>query len=72
MSLDIDLPPELERLVLQLVETGRYPSASDVVCVALHLLELEEAHRQALLTAPLTDKERALEELVALGQQMGI
>lgn len=72
MSLDIDLPPELERQVLQLVKTGRYRSASDVVCVALHLLELEEARHQALLTAPPTDKQRALEELVALGQQMGI
>lgn len=72
MSLDIDLPPELERRVLQLVETGRYRSASEVVCAALRLQEQVEARLQALLTAPLTDRQRALEELVALGQQMGI
>ena len=39
MSLNINLTPQLENLVRQKVESGRYNSASEVVREALRLME---------------------------------
>ncbi|MFZ5529736.1 MAG: type II toxin-antitoxin system ParD family antitoxin [Pseudomonadota bacterium] len=51
MSINISLPPELERRVRQRVESGLYGSASEVVREALRLLDQVEASRAAALTA---------------------
>lgn len=47
MSINISLPPELERRVRQRVESGLYGSASEVVREALRLLDTYEQSRQA-------------------------
>lgn len=39
MTLNINLPPQLEKLVRQKVDSGRYNSASEVVREALRLME---------------------------------
>jgi antitoxin ParD1/3/4 len=41
MSLNINLTPQLEKLVRQKVESGRYNSASEVVREALRLMETQ-------------------------------
>ena len=41
MTLNINLTPELEKLVRQKVDSGRYNSASEVVREALRLMERE-------------------------------
>lgn len=51
MSINISLPPELERRVRQRVESGLYGSASEVVREALRLLDQVEASRAAALGA---------------------
>lgn len=51
MSINISLPPELERRVRQRVESGLYGSASEVVREALRLLDHFEASRQTALAA---------------------
>lgn len=51
MSINISLPPELERRVRQRVESGLYGSASEVVREALRLLDRYEASRQSALAA---------------------
>lgn len=51
MSINISLPPELERRVRQRVESGLYGSASEVVREALRLLDRYEASRQTALAA---------------------
>jgi antitoxin ParD1/3/4 len=38
-SLEISLTPDLEKLVLDCVKSGRYASANAVICEALSLLE---------------------------------
>jgi len=45
----VSLTPELERLVHEKVESGRYPSASEVVREALHLLEERDKDREEKL-----------------------
>ena len=64
MTLNINLTPQLEKLVRQKVESGRYNSASEVVREALRLMETQnELHalqlerlrrdiRQGLESAP--------------------
>ena len=49
MSLDISLTPHLEAFVHETVTSGRYQSASEVVCTALHLLEERERQKTATL-----------------------
>jgi antitoxin ParD1/3/4 len=41
-AMSLQLPPELERAVLQRVQSGQYPSAEAVFSACLDLLEREE------------------------------
>jgi antitoxin ParD1/3/4 len=43
MTLNINLTPQLEKLVRQKVDSGRYNSASEVVREALRLMESQDA-----------------------------
>lgn len=47
--MEVQLTPQLERLVHEKVQSGRYGSASEVVCEALLLLEEREEARVAEL-----------------------
>jgi antitoxin ParD1/3/4 len=48
---NVNLTDELDRFVLEKVESGRYENASEVVRAALRTLEREEQHREAKLAA---------------------
>jgi antitoxin ParD1/3/4 len=48
---NVNLTDELDRFVLEKVESGRYENASEVVRAALRTLEREEQHYQAKLAA---------------------
>jgi|HubBroStandDraft_6_1064221.scaffolds.fasta_scaffold711214_2 antitoxin ParD1/3/4 len=56
----VHLTPELEDLVREKVETGRYQSENDVVAQALRLLD--ERDRRAALEAALDEGEADLRE----------
>jgi antitoxin ParD1/3/4 len=45
--MNVSLTPKLEKLVSQLVEQGRYRSASEVVREGLRLLEIRESRLQS-------------------------
>ena len=45
--MNVSLTPKLEQLVEQLVEQGRYRSASEVVREGLRLLEIRESQLQS-------------------------
>jgi antitoxin ParD1/3/4 len=47
--MNVSLTPELEQLVAEKVESGMYPSASEVVREALRLLKERDELRQARL-----------------------
>ena len=49
MSMNISLPSQLEKLVKQKVESGRYASASEVVREALRFFEQYESDRDKKL-----------------------
>jgi antitoxin ParD1/3/4 len=49
MSMNVSLPPELEALVRQHVESGMYGSASEVIREALRLFESYEQVKMAKL-----------------------
>ena len=49
--MNVSLTKDLERLVHQQVESGRYRSASEVVRAGLRLLEQEDERRETRLTA---------------------
>jgi antitoxin ParD1/3/4 len=49
MTMNINLTPQLEKLVRRKVATGRYNSASEVVREALRLMEAQEQLRAAKL-----------------------
>ena len=51
MTLNINLTPQLEKLVRQKVESGRYNSASEVVREALRLMEEQRTARASARTA---------------------
>jgi antitoxin ParD1/3/4 len=51
MPASYNIGPRYEALVRELVESGRYASASEVVRDSLRLLEEREEQRQAKLTA---------------------
>jgi antitoxin ParD1/3/4 len=46
MPLNVNLTPQLEKLVREKVSSGRYNSASEVVREALRLMETEDQLRQ--------------------------
>ena len=48
---NVNLTDELDRFVLDKVESGRYENASEVVCAALRTLEREEQQYAAKLAA---------------------
>ncbi|MGA3075341.1 MAG: type II toxin-antitoxin system ParD family antitoxin [Bryobacteraceae bacterium] len=48
---NVNLTEELDRFVLEKVETGRYENASEVVRAALRTLEREERQYEAKLAA---------------------
>jgi antitoxin ParD1/3/4 len=48
---NVNLTDELDRFVLEKVESGRYENASDVVRAALRTLEREEQQYEAKLAA---------------------
>ena len=50
MTLNINLTPQLEKLVRQKVESGRYNSASEVVREALRLMETQNELQQLQTT----------------------
>lgn len=51
MTLRYDIGPRYEAMVRELVESGRYADASDVLRDSLRLLEEREAQRAARLEA---------------------
>jgi antitoxin ParD1/3/4 len=48
---NVNLPAELESLVLAKVESGRYPNAAEVIGAALRTLDREEREYDAKLAA---------------------
>ena len=46
--MNVSLPPELEQLVHEMVRTGVYPSATDVVGEGLRLLKERNEYREEL------------------------
>ena len=48
---NVNLTDELDRFVLEKVESGRYENASEVVRAALRILEREEQEYEAKLAA---------------------
>ena len=65
MSLNVSLPPELERRVRQHVDSGRYSSASEVIREALRLFEAWQGVQAARLSALQSDIEAGLEDIEA-------
>lgn len=64
---NVNLTDELDRFVLQKVESGRYENASEVVRAALRTLEREEEQYEAKLAALRT----AIDEGAASGVAEG-
>ena len=61
--MNISLTPELERLVAEKVQTGRYASASEVIREGLRLLEEQDQLRQRRLAEVRQKIDRGLEQL---------
>ena len=61
--MNVSLTPELERYIGQLVEAGRYRSASEVVRAAVRTLQDQEEERRVKLKALRQSIDRGLEEL---------
>ena len=61
--MNISLTPELERLVVERVKSGRYASASEVIREGLRLLEEQEALKQQRLAEVRWKIDRGLEQL---------
>jgi antitoxin ParD1/3/4 len=64
VTININLPPQLEAMVRQKVASGRYASASEVVREALRLLE----HQERLQDAKLEQLRREINEGLASGE----
>lgn len=64
MTININLPPQLEAMVRQKVASGRYASASEVVREALRLLE----HQERLRDAKLEQLRQDIDEGLASGE----
>ena len=61
--MNISLTPELEKLVVEKVKSGRYASASEVIREGLRLLEEQEALKQQRLSEIRQKIDRALDQL---------
>ncbi len=61
MTLNVNLTPQLEKLVRQKVSSGRYNSASEVVREALRLMETEDQLRSVRLEQLRQDVREGLE-----------
>jgi antitoxin ParD1/3/4 len=61
--MNVSLTPELERLVAEKVESGRYTSASEVIREALRLLEEQDRLKQSRLAAVRQKIDRGLKQL---------
>jgi antitoxin ParD1/3/4 len=60
MTLNINLPPQLEEMVRRKVASGMYASVSEVVREALRLLDQQEQFRAAKLAQLRSDIEEGL------------
>jgi len=63
--MNVSLTPELEQLVTQKVESGRYTSASEVIREALRLLEEHDQLKQQRLAQVREKIDRGLQQLDA-------
>jgi antitoxin ParD1/3/4 len=63
VCMNVSLTPELEALVAEKVESGRYTSASEVIREALRLLEEQDQLRQKRLLEVKRKIDRGLEQL---------
>jgi antitoxin ParD1/3/4 len=61
--MNVSLTPELEEMIAQKVQSGRYTSASEVIREALRLLEEHDEIRQKRLAAIREKIDRGLEQL---------
>jgi antitoxin ParD1/3/4 len=68
--MNVSLTPELEQLVAEKVESGRYASASEVIREALRLLEEQDQMKQQRLAQVREKIDRGLQQLDA-GQGIG-
>jgi putative addiction module CopG family antidote len=60
--MSLDLKPEVEGLVRETVESGRYRDANDVVSQAVALLRRQDAEKLATLQAALDEGDAAFRE----------
>jgi antitoxin ParD1/3/4 len=63
--MNVSLTPELEQLVSEKVDSGRYSSASEVIREALRLLEEHDQLKQQRLTQVREKIDRGLQQLDA-------
>ena len=61
--MNVSLTPELEELIAQKVQSGRYTSASEVIREALRLLEEQDQIRQKRLEAIRREIDEGLAQL---------
>jgi antitoxin ParD1/3/4 len=61
--MNVSLTPELEELISQKVQSGRYTSASEVIREALRLLEEQDQLRQKRLAAIRQEIDEGLTQL---------
>ena len=64
-EMNVSLTPELEQLVAEKVESGRYTSASEVIREALRLLEEQDQLKQQRLAQVREKIDRGLQQLDA-------
>ena len=65
MSLNVSLPPELEKRVRQHVESGLYSSASEVIREALRLFEAYQGVQSASLDSLRADIAQGITDIEA-------
>jgi antitoxin ParD1/3/4 len=71
MPLNVNLTPQLEKLVREKVSSGRYNSASEVVREALRLMEIEDQLRAVRLDQLRQDIREGLESGAAKPWNVG-
>jgi len=63
MAINVSLTPQLEELIRQKVDSGRYNSASEVVREALRLMDSYERVRESALTKLRADVEAGWQQV---------